>query len=234
MRQVVQYQISNGINFIFGIPTEIARKYLPTGLEPVEANHGVSLIGITMFDFSESPVGPYRELVASLYVVPRMGIMEKHPHAAVCPIVVASSSREARDHAIDLWHLPHFMEDIDIEFSSAPGGRSMRAIARCHRGQLIVELSTHQPGVAAPMYQLYQSFQGDASGSYVGIMDMRGSLREHEDGTGSVCLHPHRFFDNMDLSVIDTIPFREMWMQEGVETYHDLISEQIFSQMTSD
>lgn len=85
MQQVVQYHISNGINCIFEIPTEAARQYLPAGIEPVEANHGVSLIGITMFDFSESPAGPYQELVVSLYAVPRLGIMDQHPHAAVTP-----------------------------------------------------------------------------------------------------------------------------------------------------
>ncbi|MCW5920768.1 MAG: hypothetical protein KIS77_00345 [Saprospiraceae bacterium] len=224
MRQVVEYHISNGINSIFGIPTEVARKYLPVGIEPVEANHGVSLLGVTMFDFSESPVGPYQELVMSLYVAPRLGIMEQHPHAAVYPLVVASSSCKARDHAIDLWHLPHFMEDISVEFSVSPDNRTIRGIARCHRGQPIVELSTEQQGASSAAYQLYQSFQGDESGSYIGIMDMRGSLREHEAGTGDVCLHPHRFFERLDLSAMEIIPYREMWMQAGVESYHDLIA----------
>lgn len=224
MQQVVQYQISSGINCIFGIPTETARQYLPAGIEPVEANHGVSLVGITMFDFSESPVGPYRELVVSLYAVPRLGIMEQHPHAAVCPVVVASSSREARDHAIDLWHLPHFMEDIDIEFTTSPDGRTLTAKAYCRKGESIVELTTTQTGPWRPAYQLYQSFQGDDSGLYLGVMDMQGRLSEHEEGTGTVMLHDHRFFEHMDLAAIDDVPFREMWLKDGVESYHRLIS----------
>lgn len=224
MQQVVQYQISNGINGIFEIPTETARQYLPAGIEPVEANHGVSLVGITMFDFSESPVGPYQELVVSLYTVPRLGIMEQHPHGAVYPIVVASSSREARDHAIDLWHLPHFMEDITLEFSTSPDGQTISGKVSCHKGEPIVELSVSQTGAWRPMYQLYQSFQGDDSGSYMGIMDMQGQLSEHEEGTGSVRLHEHRFFRQANLSDMDTLPFREMWMKAGVESYHALIS----------
>lgn len=222
--QVVQYHISNGINCIFEIPTETARQYLPAGIEPVEANHGVSLMGITMFEFSESPVGPYQELVVSLYAVPRLGIMEQHPHAAVYPIVVASSSREARDHAIDLWHLPHFMEDISLEFSTTPDGRSITGKVCCHKGRPIVELSVSQTGKWNPMYQLYQSFQGDDSGSYMGIMDMRGQLSEHEEGTGTVQAYDHRFFEHVDLSAIDPQPFREMWLKAGVESYHALIS----------
>ncbi|HRI62521.1 MAG TPA: hypothetical protein PK228_22425 [Saprospiraceae bacterium] len=224
MQQVVQYHISNGVNCIFEIPTETARQYLPAGIEPVEANHGISLIGITMFDFSGSPVGPYQELVVSLYAVPRLGIMEQHPHAAVYPIVVASSSKEARDHAINLWHLPHFMEDIALEFSTSPDGCSITGKVYCHKDQPIVELTVSQTGIWKPMYQLYQSFQGDDSGAYIGIMDMQGQLSEHEEGTGTVRLHDHRFFEHVDLSTMDTLPFREMWMKAGVESYHRLIA----------
>src|SRR5690606_33088175 len=108
----IRYHFSNGINCIFELPTDTARKKLPRHVEPVEVNHGVSLMGITVFDFTESPVGPYQELVLSLYAVPRLGIMERHPHGAVYPIVLASTNKETRDHAIDLWHLPHFGEDI--------------------------------------------------------------------------------------------------------------------------
>ena len=225
MQEVVQYHISNGINCIFEIPTARARKFLPAGIEPVEANHGVSLVGITMFDFSESPVGPYQELVMSLYVVPRLGIMDQHPHAAVYPIVVASSSREARDHAINLWRLPHFMEDIRIDFTPSSDGATISGAVRCHQGQPIVELSISQTGDWRAMYQLYQSFQSDASGAYMGILDMQGQLSEHEEGTGSVRLHDeHRFFRQVDLSAMDTVPFREMWMKTGVERYHRLLA----------
>lgn len=224
MQQVVQYHISNGINGIFEIPTEAARKYLPAGIEPVEANHGISLIGITMFDFSESPVGPYQELVVSLYAVPRLGIMEQHPHAAVYPVVVASSSREARDHAIGLWHLPHFMEDIGIEFTPSPDGQSMTGKVFCHKGQPIVQLTVSQTGIWNPVYQLYQSYQGDENGLYMGIMDMQGQLSEHEEGTGAMHLYAHRFFDHVDLSVTEPSPYREMWMKAGVESYHQLVS----------
>jgi hypothetical protein len=55
-------------------------------------------------------------------------------------------------------------------------------------------------------------------------MDMRGMLSEHEENTGTLRLHDHRFFDHLDLSGMDTLPFREMWMREGVESYHELLA----------
>lgn len=222
--QVVRYHFSNGINCLFEIPTEAARKLLPSGVQPVEIVHGTSLIGITQFDFTESPVGPYQELVISLYVVPRLGIMEQHPHAAVFPLVVASTHQEARDHAIDLWHLPHFNEDISIGFSESPDGRTISGKVSCHLGQPIVEMTISQSGSWNPAYQAYQSFQRDRSGSYIGIMDMKGLLSEHEENSGSIRLHPHRLFDRLNLSAMDTRPLREMWMKAGVESYHRLLA----------
>ncbi len=220
----MQYPFTTGINAIFEIPTQTARRLMPKGIETVESNHGVSLIGFTLFDFSESPVGPYQELVVSLYAVPRLGIMEQHPHAAVYPVVVASSCQEARDHAIDLWRLPHFMEDITIEFSASPDGSTMTGTVRCHKGEVILDLTLSHTGSWKPTYQLYQSFQHDETGTYIGVMDMRGMLSEHEENTGTLRLHEHRFFDHLDLSGMDTLPFREMWMREGVESYHELLA----------
>lgn len=221
----VRYFFSNGINCIFEIPAGAARQWLPHGLEPVEANHGVSLLGITLFDFTDSPLGPYQELVLSVYAAPRLGIMEQHPHGAVCPIVVASSSQEARDHAIDLWHLPHFSEDIYIEFREHPDGKEISGKVFCHRNEPILELAVSASGAWNPAYQLYQSFQSDESGHYMGVMDMQGSLSEHEEHTGTIRLYKeHRFFSRLNLSEMDTAPYREMWMKDGVETYHSLFT----------
>ncbi len=220
----IRYHFSNGINCIFELPTDTARKILPRHVEPVEVNHGVSLMGITVFDFTESPVGPYQELVLSLYAVPRLGIMERHPHGAVYPIVLASTNKETRDHAIDLWHLPHFGEDIYIEFTEHADGRGITGKVFCHLGEPIVELSMEALGAWKPTHQLYQSFQGDDSGDYMGIMDMQGQLNEHEEGTGLIRLYEkHRFFDPLDLSGMDTMPYRQMWMKNGVESYYDLL-----------
>ncbi len=212
------------MNCLFEIPTEAALTLLPAGVQPVEIVHGASLIGITMFDFTESPIGPYQELVISLYVVPLMGIMEQHPHAAVFPLVVASTHQEARDHAIDLWHLPHFNEDISIDFSESADGQTISARVSCHLGEPIVDMRISQSGKWHPAYQAYQSFQCDETGSYIGIMDMKGRLSEHEENTGSIRLYPHRLFDPLDLSAMDTMPLREMWMKEGVESYHEIVT----------
>jgi hypothetical protein len=75
----------------------------------------MSVLAVTLFGFSDSPVGPYHERVLSLFVAPRIGASERHPHAAVSPIRIASTHDDARWHAIDLWHLPHrFADGLDL------------------------------------------------------------------------------------------------------------------------
>lgn len=222
---VVQYFISDGINCLFELPLETATTLLPKGLQPIESNHGVGLLGITLFNFTESPVGPYQELVFSIYIVPRTGLTGPHPHAAVYPLVVASSSEAARQHAIDLWHLPHFMEDIHLEFIQHADTKSITGKVMCSQQEPIVELTISQGAPWKPIQQFYQSFQNDSSGSYIGILDMKGSLSEHEENTGTLNLHSgHHFFSTMDFATLDPLPYREMWMKDGVESYHQLLS----------
>ena len=94
--QVVRYYFSNGINCLFELPTDSTKKLLPKGIEPIEVTHGTSLLAVTMFNFTESPIGPYQELVISLFVVPLLGISKKHTLSAVFTLVVASGSQRAQ------------------------------------------------------------------------------------------------------------------------------------------
>jgi hypothetical protein len=215
----VLYPFTQALNACFELPTTAGQALIGGQRQPVESSYGMSVLAVTLFDFSDSPVGPYQELVLSLFVVPRLGAGERHPHAAVCPIRIASTHQAARRHAIDLWHLPHFMEDIRIDFQEAVDGRHVRGTVLTDDDGPILELTVSHSGKWARTSQLYQSFQRDLSGAYMGILTMDGELSEHERGTGSLRLHPHRFADALDLSEIEPAPIREMWMKDGVETY---------------
>lgn len=226
MKQVI-YNIPNGINGLFYLPTEVALRLLPDHVQPIEAMHGRSVVGITLFEFSGSNItlAPYVELVVSLYVVPKLGIMKDHPHAAVFPLSVASSNQQARNHAIDLWHLPHYMEDISLDFEETAKSDRISGLISCTKGEPIVQLSVNKGSEWQPMFQAYQSFQQDETGRYIGILDMQGSMTEHEEGTGNLQINlKHRFFKDLDLSEMDTTPMREMWLKNGQETYHKLVT----------
>jgi hypothetical protein len=215
----VLYPFTQAINACFEIPTPAGQALIGGQRQPVESSYGMSVLAVTLFDFSDSPVGPYHELVLSLFVAPRLGAGERHPHAAVCPVRIASTHDAARRHAIDLWHLPHFMEDIRIDFQEAEDGRQASGTVLTDGDEPILELTVSHSGKWAQTSQLYQSFQRDESGDYMGTLMMDGELSEHERGTGSLSFAPHRFVDALDLSEIEPAPIREMWMKNGVESY---------------
>ena len=116
---LTRYGYSNAISGFFEFPTDNARRILPAGLEPVELHHGTSIFSLTAFDFTESEVGAYGEVVMSVIVSPLVKPGERLPKSAFYPYLVATTTKAARDHAIERWHLPHWMEDVEMVFEPA-------------------------------------------------------------------------------------------------------------------
>ncbi|HET9947382.1 MAG TPA: hypothetical protein VFQ22_00520, partial [Longimicrobiales bacterium] len=100
----------------FEMATEDARKLLPDHLQPLEVQHERSILAITAFHFTESLCGAYHEVVLAVVVPPMVEPGRPMPKAAFYPFMVGTSTEISRQHAIDRWHLPHFMSDLDICF----------------------------------------------------------------------------------------------------------------------
>lgn len=218
----VEYHYPRMISASFEIPTEDARKLLPRGVEPLEPWHGASVLTVTLFEFDASPVGPYQEVVLSIFVAPRLIAGDVFPHAAVSPIRLGSTHLAARQHAIDLWHLPHFHEDIRIAFEPSEDGKRMTGRVYCPRGEEILELNVVQSGAWQNTLRQYQSFQEDETGLYMSKIDWSGFVNEHEEGIGSVHFRDHRFFHDFPVKLVaGGPPIREIWMQDGLESIHN-------------
>src|SRR4029453_1887278 len=117
MPGLTRYGYANAISGFFEFPPENARRLLPRPPEPAELRPGTSIFSMTAFDFTESMVGPYGEVVMSVIVAPLVKPGERLPKAAFYPYLVATTTKAARDHAIERWHLPHWMEDVEIGFA---------------------------------------------------------------------------------------------------------------------
>jgi len=215
-----RYRFSNGISGFFEFPTDNARRILPPHLEPVEPHHGTSVFSMTAFDFTESEVGPYGEVVMAVVVVPLVKPGERLPKSALYPYRVATTTRAAREHAIERWHLPHWMEDVGLEFATADGRLTARTLVD---GQCVAELSITEHSWDT-VSQLYQSFMKDDAGRYLANMVFDGQLSEHEEETGSLVLHEHPFNRELPLGDVSEIPFREVWMRDGLQTFDPLIT----------
>lgn len=218
MSGLTRYGYSNAISGFFEFPTDNARRILPRHLEPAELHHGSSIFSMTVFDFTESEVGSYGEVVMSVIVAPLVKPGEKLPKSAFYPYLVATTTKAARDHAIDRWHLPHFMEDVGIRFD--PEGRSLTAKVDVG-GTPVAELTIGDHSWQLVSH-LYQSFMKDDTGAFLAHITMQGEQSEHEEETGRIKLHEHPFNRDLVISEIYEQPFRELWMRNGVQTFEPL------------
>lgn len=214
----MKYGYANAINVFCDIPTENARRILPAHLEPLERMHGVSVFSMIAFDFTESVVGPYREVVMSIAVAPLIEPGTPIPKAAFHPYLVATTTADSRQHGEETWHLPHWKEDVEIEFSDANGSISAAVAAR---GSAVMEMTVHHHRWQ-PASHDYQGLIQDESGAYITRIVMEGMQSEHEEERGSLTIHPHEFNDALDVDEISDIPFREIWMRAGQQVFAPL------------
>jgi len=217
-----QYGYADAISGFFEFPTDNARRILPPHLEPIELHHGTSIFSMVAFEFTESEVGPYGEVVMSVIVSPLVKPGERLPKSAFYPYLVGTTTKAARDHAIERWHLPHWMEDVEMEFLR--DGRRITATVGVD-GAPVAELSISDHSWN-PVSHLYQSFMKDEEGTYLANIVMDAEQSEHEEETGRLVLHDHPFNRDLVISDVYEIPFRELWMRKGIQTFDPLIQLQ--------
>ncbi|MGE5125244.1 MAG: hypothetical protein ACM3PV_03060 [Betaproteobacteria bacterium] len=214
---LTRYGYRDAISGFFEFPTDNARRILPRGFEPVEPHHGTSILAITVFDFDESEVGSYGEVVYAV-IVPPLVSDGRLPKSAFFPWQVATTSRAAREHAIERWRLPHWMEDVEVAFERAPGSVTARVAAD---GAPALELTITEHSWQ-PVSHLYQSFQKDEAGTYLANILFEGEKSEHEEEAGSLVLHDSEFNRDIVLSEVYETPFRELWMRKGCQLFDPL------------
>jgi hypothetical protein len=217
-----QYGYADAISGFFEFPTENARRILPSHLEPIELHHGTSIFSMVAFEFTESMVGPYGEVVMSVIVSPLVKPGERLPKSAFYPYLVGTTTKAARDHAIERWHLPHWMEDVEMEFLR--DGRRITAKVGVG-GAPVAELSISDHSWN-PVSHLYQSFMKDDAGAYMANIVMEAEQSEHEEETGRIVLHDHAFNAALDIPEVYDVPFRELWMRQGIQTFDPLVQLQ--------
>lgn len=214
---ITRYGYRDAISGFFEFPTDNARRLLPKGFEPVEPHHGTSILAITVFDFDDSEVGEYGEVVYGV-IVPPLITDSRLPKSAFFPWQVATTTKAARQHAIERWHLPHWMEDVRVEFERVPGKIHARVEAD---GAMALEMTLTDHSWEQVSH-LYQSFQRDEGGTYLANILFEGEKSEHEEETGSVVLHDNAFNRDIVLSEVYDRPFREIWMRRGCQLFDPL------------
>jgi len=212
------YGFDNCIGGFFEMSTADARKLLPPHLEPMEKLHTRSVLAITAFQFTESMVGAYDEVVLAVVVPPRVEPGKPLPKAAFFPFMVATSTEASRLHAIERWHLPHYMKDLDIGFTESEG--RMDLLVR-EGDQPVLEMSVTNFG-AHPTRNQYCAFTVDGENRYKVNIFMDAPHSEHEEEEGSLTLYEHPLTAGLDANDVSTYPFREEWYRAGMQQFEEL------------
>ena len=215
---LVQYHFRDAIGGFFEFPTENARAILPPELQPIELHHGSSVLSVMAFDFHDSPVGDYGELILSILVAPRIEPGQPWPRAAFYPFRLGTTTRESREQAIERWHLPHYMQDISIAWERGDGHITIHAT---DRGQPIVDMTITEHEWSSVEHR-YQAFMNDDEGAYSSNIVMAGRFSENEEERGGITIHSHGMAELLDQWDVTTTPFREIWMRSGTQTFYPL------------
>jgi hypothetical protein len=214
---------SDIISGYFEFPTDNARRLLPPHLEPFELHHGSSILAVSMLDLPSSPVGPHRQVVMGIAVVPLVKADGRLPKAAVYPYLVATNNAMVRQVAGSMFHLPHWNEDVTIDL--AKSGTSITGTVTSG-AETVVELTVSEYEWEPTDY-VYQCFTKDATGAYVGNIHVKGELSEHEEETGKLVLQDHPFNTGLLITDVYDVPFREVWTRKATQTFEPLSQLQL-------
>ncbi|MEE9270256.1 MAG: hypothetical protein V3V49_08340 [Candidatus Krumholzibacteria bacterium] len=214
---LTRYHFRQAVSAFFEMSSEGARAILPRHLEPLEVRHSRGVFAVTAFDFTDSMVGSYHEIVLAVISPPLMkgGAM---PKSAFYPFMVGTSTREAREHAIQRWHLPHFMSDIGMDFDESSGQIKVKVF---EADEPILDLTVTEHAWTE-VDHLYQAFTIDESERFKADIHMKGRFTEHEEEKGEIVLHDHPMCEQILDADIESYPFRELWMKDGVQTFEEL------------
>jgi len=214
------YAFSMCVGAYFEMPTADARGLIPGHLEPLEVRHDRSILAVTAFHFTESMVGEYDEVVLAVVVPPMVEPGKPLPKAAFFPFMVGTSTEASRLHAIERWHLPHYMKDIDVAFEGDSG--EVRVTAR-DQGKPILEM-TVTDFEFEPAKNFYSCFTADGADRFKVNIFMEAPHTEHEEERGSLTLYEHPMTAGLTLEDVETYPFREEWYRSGMQTFERLVS----------
>lgn len=214
------YEFENCIGAFFEMSTADARKLLPRHLEPMEIQHTRSVLAVLAFQFTGSEVGAYDELVMAVITPPRIEPGKPLPKAAFFPFMVATSTTASREHAIERWHLPHYMKDLDFDFQESEDRMELEV---SEDGAPILELRV-TPHDFNEVTNPYHCFMADGDGRYKANIAMNAPHSEHDEEAGELVLHEHPVTAGLTIEEVHSWPFREEWYRAGVQTFDPLES----------
>ncbi len=193
-------------------------RYYPAHLYPLEVQHTRSVFAVLAFQFTDSEVGAYDEVVLSVVTPPRVEPGKPLPKAAFYPFMLATSTAAARKHAIERWNLPHYMKDLEFSFEEADG--KMR-VGVFDEGSPVLELTVSEHSFVQ-VTNPYHCFMTDGDERLKVNIFMNAAHSQHEEETGELVLYEHPMTESLTLQEVSSYPFREEWYGPGIQTFEEV------------
>lgn len=211
-----KYYFSTGVSAFFEMATADAERILPDHLQAIEVRPQRSILNVTVFHFRESEAGPYAELTFSVVVPPVADTWGRHPKGAFFPFQAATSSERSRARKREILSIPHYDENIDVQFLETRDEIHIRVRGA---GKPVVELKVTQHRWRSSTHLLH-TFMMDGSRRLKADLQISGRYTVHEHERGRMTLCPHPMTRQLTLGEVSPYPFREHWLKEGFEVFH--------------
>jgi len=216
--RLTTYEFEHCVGAMFEMSTANARKILPPHLQPLEVQHSRSVFAVLAFRFTGSEVGAYDEVVLSIVTPPRVQPGKPLPKAAFYPFMLATSTEAARLHAIERWHLPHYMKDLEFSFEARDGQMRTRVL---DDGAPVLEFTVSEHSFET-VTNPYHCFMVDGEDRLKVNIFMNAAHSQHEEETGELILHEHPMTEALTLADVSSFPFREEWYRPGIQTFEEV------------
>jgi hypothetical protein len=216
--RLTTYEFKHCVGAMFEMSTADARKILPPHLQPLEVQHSRSVLAVLAFRFTESEVGAYDEVVLSVVTPPRIQPGMPLPKSAFYPFMLATSTEAARRHAIERWHLPHYMKDLEFSFEARDGQMRTRVL---DEGAPVLELTVSEHSFE-PVTNPYHCFMVNGEERLKVNIFMNADHSQHEEETGDLILYEHPMTEALTLEEVSSFPFREEWYGPGIQTFEEV------------
>jgi hypothetical protein len=217
---MTRYGFRRALGAFFLADRDALSKRMASGLVLVEPRPGHAVIAVTAFDFDDSEVGAYRELVISALVAPFAPRGGSLPHASTFPFLLATTTDASRSHAAERWYLPELPRCLDIAFES---GRNAAAVHVREAGAAVLDLEVSRTTAIACVRQ-YQCWSERNGGLYRVDLAIEGPLDEHEEERGRLLLHDSPVTAGITACLADDVPLCEQSMEAGEQRFETLVA----------
>lgn len=141
----VKYK-TQAITGFFPITTKKAVDFINNKrLKPAEISWGKSLVGITLFNHIECPVGPYKEIALSIpifrdamLVVPTLSILLNSmlKNFGFYSFLLTGSTDIGREHAEKIWGFPFYNKNIEVFLEDGGSNFYISATEKIEQGKI--------------------------------------------------------------------------------------------------